>query len=79
MNRLTIEAAVAKFLANGGEIVSIPEVKAPVSLKDALNIAERVIDKHLAANPVKDDEDDINFRGVEEVRLALPENSSIKL
>jgi hypothetical protein len=26
MDRLTIEAAVEKFLANGGEIVSIPEV-----------------------------------------------------
>jgi hypothetical protein len=40
MDRLTIEAAVAKFLANGGEIVSIPEVKV-VSDGEALNYLER--------------------------------------
>lgn len=40
MDRLTIDAAVAKFLANGGEIVSIPEVKV-VSNGEALNYLER--------------------------------------
>ena len=40
MDRLTIEDAVAKFLANGGEIVSIPEVKV-VSDSEALNYLER--------------------------------------
>ena len=40
MDRLTVEAAVAKFLANGGEIVTIPEVKV-VSDSEALNYLER--------------------------------------
>jgi len=40
MDRLTIEAAVEKFLARGGEIVSIPEVKV-VSDGEALNYLER--------------------------------------
>ena len=40
MDRLTIEAAVEKFLARGGEIVSIPEAKV-VSDSEALNYLER--------------------------------------
>ena len=45
MDRLTIERAVEKFLARGGEIVSIPEVKV-VSDGDALNYLERVTTGH---------------------------------
>ena len=40
MDSLTIETAVAKFLANGGEIVSIPEVRV-ISDGEALNYLER--------------------------------------
>ena len=45
MDSLTIERAVAKFLANGGEIVSIPEVKV-VSESEARNYLERVTTGH---------------------------------
>ena len=41
MDSLTIETAVKAFLANGGEIVSIPEVRV-VSDGEALNYLERV-------------------------------------
>ena len=40
MDRLTIEEAVKRFIANGGEIVSIPEVR-QVSDSEALNYLER--------------------------------------
>ena len=40
MDRLTIEDAVKRFLANGGEIVSIPEVRV-VSDSEALDYLER--------------------------------------
>ena len=40
MDRLTIEEATKRFLANGGEIVSIPEVRV-VSDSEALNYLER--------------------------------------
>jgi hypothetical protein len=79
MTREQLERAVAAYTNKGGSITRLPEVKPPVTLKDALNIAERVIDKHLAINPVERDEDDINFRGVEEVSLALPEGAAVKL
>ena len=79
MTREQLEAAVAAYTSKGGTITVLPETKPRVSLNDALNIAERVIDEHLATNPVERDEDDINFRGVETVTLALPEGSSIKL
>ena len=79
MTREQLERAVAAYTNNGGSITRLPEAKPPVTLKDALNIAERVIDEHLAANPVERDEDDINFRGVEEVSIALPEGAAVKL
>ena len=40
MDRLTVEEAVKRFIANGGEIVSIPEVRV-VSDSEALNYLER--------------------------------------
>ena len=79
MTREQLEAAVAAYTSKGGEITVLPKAKPPVSLKDALNIAERVIDEHLAANPVERDEDDITFRGVETVTLVLPEGAALKI
>ena len=79
MTREQLEAAVAAYTNKGGSITRLPEAKPPVSLKDALNIAERVIDEHLAANPVVRDEDDRYFRGMEEVSLALPEGAALKI
>ena len=40
MDRLTIEEAVKRFIANGGEIVTIPEVRV-VSDSEALDYLER--------------------------------------
>ena len=44
MTREQLEAAVAAYKNNGGTITVLPETKPRVSLNDALNIAERVID-----------------------------------
>jgi hypothetical protein len=41
MDRITIEEATKRFLANGGEIVTIPEVRV-VSNSEALDYLERV-------------------------------------
>ena len=79
MTREQLERAVAAYTNKGGSITRLPEAKPPVSLKDALNIAERVIDEHLAANPVVRDEDDVTFRGVETVTLVLPEGAALKI
>ena len=79
MTREQLEAAVAAYTSKGGEITVLPKAKPPVSLKDALNIAERVIDEHLAANPVKDDDDIVSFRGYEEVSLVLPDGAALKI
>jgi hypothetical protein len=79
MTREQLDRAVAAYTSKGGEITVLPEALPPVSLKDALNIAERVIDEHLATNPVEDDEDIVSFRGYEEVKLALPEGAAVKL
>ena len=79
MTREQLEAAVAAYTNKGGSITRLPEAKPPVSLKDALNIAERVIDEHLALNPVVRDEDDVTFRGMDEVSLVLPEGAALKI
>ena len=79
MTREQLEAAVAAYTSKGGEITVLPKAKPPVSLKDALNIAERVIDEHLAANTVKDDDDIVSFRGYEEVSLVLPDGAALKI
>ena len=79
MTREQLEAAVAAYTNKGGSITRLPEAKPPVSLKDALNIAERVIDEHLALNSVVRDEDDVTFRGMDEVSLVLPEGAALKI
>jgi len=64
MDRLTIEAAVKRFIANGGEIVSIPEV---VQV-DPNRVARKLIENSIVNSERSDHTQE--GRGYEEVAVA---------